>query len=39
MLREGKHGLVEEGQGKTKAQIKDVPDNYPSPHSKKEKVY
>lgn len=25
MLREGKHGLVEEGQGETKAQVKDVP--------------
>lgn len=24
-LREGKHGLVEEGQGETKAQVKDVP--------------
>lgn len=30
MLREGKHGLVEEGQGETKAQVKDVPDNYSS---------
>lgn len=34
MLREGKHGLVEEGQGETKAQVKDVPDNYSSKKKK-----
>lgn len=38
MLREGKHGLVEEGQGETKAQVKDVPDNYSSKKKKKKKT-
>lgn len=37
MLREGKHGLVEEGQGETKAQVKDVPDNYSSKKKNKKK--
>lgn len=35
MLREGKHGLVEEGQGETKAQVKDVPDNSSKKKKKK----
>lgn len=39
MLREGKHGLVEEGQGETKAQVKDVPDNYSSKKNKKKKPH